>query len=36
MINSMVRTLYDLHALLRKCNYVSYVTYVVRHFHATG
>ena len=25
-----------LHVLLRRRNYVSYVTYEVRHFHATG
>ena len=28
--------LHTLHGLLRKRNYVSYVTYVVRHLHATG
>ena len=30
------KLLHALHVLLRKRNYVSYVTYVVRHFHATG
>ena len=33
---SPIANLHALHGLLRKPNYVSYVTCVVRHFHVTG